>query len=145
MPWRRIGEWRYSATHSLTLSLNGGGSQLHAPDALSPRKAPCTHWIESCVGPRAGLDMVSKRKIPSPAWNRTPIVQTVANRYTDWAIRKGEGKFVPVLNQAPHHEDVLGWRYSAAHSRPQHLKEVTGQLHALAALPPEKEPRVPIG
>jgi hypothetical protein len=27
MPWRHIGEWRYSSMHSLTLVLNGGGSQ----------------------------------------------------------------------------------------------------------------------
>jgi hypothetical protein len=29
-------------------------------------RAPDTHWIGGWVGPRAGLDMVSKRKIPSP-------------------------------------------------------------------------------
>jgi hypothetical protein len=30
---------------------------------------------------------------------------------------KGKGKFVPVLNQAPRHEGVLGeWRYSSTHS-----------------------------
>jgi hypothetical protein len=38
---------------------------------------------------RAGLDAVVKRKIPSPRREsnpRTPIVQPVAQRYTDWAI-----------------------------------------------------------
>jgi hypothetical protein len=41
--------------------------QLHAPDALPPEKEPPgTHWIGDWVGPRAGLDVVSKRKIPSP-------------------------------------------------------------------------------
>jgi hypothetical protein len=42
------------------------------------------------VGPRAVLDAVVKRKIPSPRREsepRTPIVQPVAQRYTDWAIR----------------------------------------------------------
>jgi hypothetical protein len=42
------------------------------------------------VGPRAGLDAVVKRKIPSPRREsnpRTPIVQPVAQRYTDWPIR----------------------------------------------------------
>jgi hypothetical protein len=30
---------------------------------------------------------------------------------------KGKGKVVPVLNQAPHNEDVLGeWRYGSTHS-----------------------------
>jgi hypothetical protein len=41
------------------------------------------------VGPRAVLDAVVKRKIPSPRREsnpRTPIVQPVAQRYTDWAI-----------------------------------------------------------
>jgi hypothetical protein len=41
------------------------------------------------VGPRAVLDTVVKRKIPSFRWEsnpRTPIVQPVAQRYTDRAI-----------------------------------------------------------
>jgi len=39
-------------------------------------------------------------------------------------------------NSAPHNEGVLGeWRYSSTHSL----------TSALAALPPEKEPLVPIG
>jgi hypothetical protein len=36
--------------------------QLHTP---TREGAPGTHWIGGWVGPRAGLDMVSKRKIPS--------------------------------------------------------------------------------
>jgi hypothetical protein len=32
--------------------------QLHAPAALSPGKEPLYHWIEGCVGPRAGLEAV---------------------------------------------------------------------------------------
>jgi hypothetical protein len=38
------------------------------------------------VGPKAGLDMVSKRKISSTRWELNPdhpIVQPVASRYTD--------------------------------------------------------------
>jgi hypothetical protein len=41
------------------------------------------------VGPRAVLDSLVKRKIPSPRLElnpRTPIVQPVAQRYTDSAI-----------------------------------------------------------
>jgi len=37
--------------------------QLHAPAALLPRKEPL--WMGGWVGPRAGLDTVVKRKIPS--------------------------------------------------------------------------------
>jgi hypothetical protein len=60
--------------------------QLHAPAALPLGKVPCTHRIGGWVGPRAFLDAVVKRKIPSPRREsnlRTPIVQPVAQRYTD--------------------------------------------------------------
>jgi hypothetical protein len=53
--------------------------QLHAPAALPQRKAPDTHSIRGWVGPRAVLDAVVKRKVPSPRQesnSRTPIVQT---------------------------------------------------------------------
>jgi hypothetical protein len=58
----------------------GVSGQLHAPD---------THWIGGWVGPRAVLDAVVKRKIPSPRRESNPITQIfqpVAQRYTDWAI-----------------------------------------------------------
>jgi hypothetical protein len=63
-------------------------SQLHAPAALPPgKRAPGTHLI-GLVGPRAVLNAVVK-KIPSSRREsnpRSPIVQPVAQRYTDWAI-----------------------------------------------------------
>jgi len=44
-----------------------------APAALSQGKSPGTHCIGAWVGPRAGLDAVVRRKIPSPATGtRTP-------------------------------------------------------------------------
>jgi hypothetical protein len=49
-------------------------------------RAPGTHWIGGWVGPRAVLDAVVKRNIPSPPREsnpRTPIIQHVAQRYTD--------------------------------------------------------------
>jgi hypothetical protein len=60
--------------------------QLHAPAALPPAKEPLVPvgW----VSPRAVLDAVVKRKIASPRQEsspRTPILQPVAQRYTDWA------------------------------------------------------------
>jgi hypothetical protein len=64
--------------------------QLHSPTALIPReRVSGTHWIGGWAGPRAVLDAVVKRKIPSPQREsnpRTPIVQPVAQRYTDRAI-----------------------------------------------------------
>jgi hypothetical protein len=47
--------------------------QLHAPAALPPReRAADTHWIGGWVGPRAVLDPVVKRKIPSPRRESNP-------------------------------------------------------------------------
>jgi hypothetical protein len=64
--------------------------QLHAPAALPPGKEPPVPFgIGGWVGPRTVLNAVVKRKIPSPRREsnpRTPIVQPVAQRYTDWAI-----------------------------------------------------------
>jgi hypothetical protein len=85
-----LGEWRYSSTHSLTSALDGGEWSDSRTGRFTPReRAPCTHWIGGWVGPRAVLDAVVKRKIPSSHREsnpRTPIVQTLAQRYTDWAI-----------------------------------------------------------
>jgi hypothetical protein len=88
--WRRIGEWRYSFTHSLTSTLYGGEWSASRPGRFTPReRAPGSHWIGGWVSPRAVMDAVVKRKIPSPSRESnptTPIVQPVAQRYTDWAI-----------------------------------------------------------
>jgi hypothetical protein len=60
------------------------------PGRFAPReRAPGTDWIGGWVGPRAVLDAVVKKKIPNlrrKSNPRTPIVQPVAQRYTDWAI-----------------------------------------------------------
>jgi hypothetical protein len=85
-----LGEWMYSSTHSLTSALHGGEWSASRPCRFTPREiVPGTHWIGGWVGIIAVLDAVVKRKIPSPRreWNpRTPIIQPVAQRYTDWAI-----------------------------------------------------------
>jgi hypothetical protein len=83
----RIGEWRYSSTHSLTSAVDGGEWSASRHGRFTPReRATGTHWIGGWVGPRAVLDAVMKRKIPSPRQEsnpRTPIIQPVAQRYTD--------------------------------------------------------------
>jgi hypothetical protein len=85
-----LGDWVYSSTHSLTSALDGGEWLASRPGHFTPReRASGTHWIGGWVGPRAVLEAVVKRKIPSPRREsnpRTPIVQPVALRYTDWAI-----------------------------------------------------------
>jgi hypothetical protein len=74
-------------THSLTSALDGGEWSASRPGRFTPReRAPDTHWIGGWVGPRAVLDAVVNRKIPNPRREpnpRTPIVQPVAQRYTD--------------------------------------------------------------
>jgi hypothetical protein len=91
-PWRRIGEWKYSSTHSLTSELDGGEWLASRPERFTPReRAPGTQCTGGWMGPRAILDAVVKRKITIPRREsnpRTPIVQPVAQRYTDWAVRK---------------------------------------------------------
>jgi hypothetical protein len=52
----------------------------------SQERAPGTHWIEGCVGPKAILDAVVERKISSlrrESNPKTPIVHPLANRFTD--------------------------------------------------------------
>jgi hypothetical protein len=86
---KTYGEWRYSSTHFLTSALDGGEWSASRPGRFTPKeKAAGTHRIGGWVGPRAVLDAMVKRKIPSPRREsnpRTPIVQPVAQRYTDWA------------------------------------------------------------
>jgi hypothetical protein len=62
-----LGECRYSSTHSLTPGLDGGQLSASRPGRFTPKeRAPGTHWIGGWVGPRAVMDTVVKRKIPSP-------------------------------------------------------------------------------
>jgi hypothetical protein len=43
-------------------------------------RAPGTHWIGGWVGPRAGLDAVMKRKIPSPRRESNPKPRIQRNK-----------------------------------------------------------------
>jgi hypothetical protein len=62
-----LGMWRYSSTHSLTSVLYGGEWLASRPSRFTPReRAPDTHWKGGWVGPRAGLDVMVKRRIPNP-------------------------------------------------------------------------------
>jgi hypothetical protein len=52
--------------HSLTLALDGGEWSASRSGHFTPReRIPGTHWMGSWVGPRAVLDAVVERKIPS--------------------------------------------------------------------------------
>jgi hypothetical protein len=51
----------------LTEALDGGEWSASRPGRFNPReRAPGTHWRGGWMGPRAGLDAVVKKKIPSP-------------------------------------------------------------------------------
>jgi hypothetical protein len=75
---------------NFTCLLDRGEWSASRPGRFTPKEgSPGTHWIGGWVGPRAALDAVVKRKIPSPRQESnptTPIVQPVAQRYTNWAI-----------------------------------------------------------
>jgi hypothetical protein len=47
----------------LTLELDGDGWLASRLGRFSPGKNPGTHWIGGWVDPRAGLDVVAKRKV----------------------------------------------------------------------------------
>jgi hypothetical protein len=58
------------------------------------------HWIGGWMGPRA-VWMLSRRDISlAPTGNRTPAVQPVASRYTDWAIPTVCVKWDLVINRS---------------------------------------------
>jgi hypothetical protein len=73
--------------HSLTSALDGGEWLASRPGRFVTREETSgTRWIGGWMGPRAVLDAVVTIKIPSPRREsnpRTPIVQPVAQRYTD--------------------------------------------------------------
>jgi hypothetical protein len=80
-----LGEWKYSSTHSLTSVLDGGEWTASRPRRFTSReRTPGIHWIGDCVGPRAVLDAVVERKIPSPRREskpRTPIIQPLCTEF----------------------------------------------------------------
>jgi hypothetical protein len=79
-----LGEWMLSSTHSLTSILDGGEWSASHFGLFTPQgKIPGTHWIGGRVGPRAGLDTVSKRKISGSRREPNPGVQSVVSRYTN--------------------------------------------------------------
>jgi hypothetical protein len=85
-----LGEWRCNSKHSFASTLIRSEWTASRPDRFTPREwVPGTQWIGGWVGPRAGLDVVSKIKIPSPRRDSKPnhpIILPLVSRYTDWAI-----------------------------------------------------------
>jgi hypothetical protein len=63
MPWRLIGEWRYSSTHFLTAALGGGEWSASRPSSLAPRERAPDNWIGGCV---AVWTRCRRKKFPAP-------------------------------------------------------------------------------
>jgi len=73
--------WGVEVYHHAFLSsgLDGSKTPASRPRRFTPRVgAYGTRRIRSWVGPRAGLDAMVKRKIPTPAGNQTPVFQPLA-------------------------------------------------------------------
>jgi len=63
----------YTATCILNLSARWRRVDSFTSRPLFPReRISCTYWIGAWVGPRACLNAVSKRKIPSPCQESNP-------------------------------------------------------------------------
>jgi hypothetical protein len=59
--------------YALTSALSGGKWLASRFGRFTPRKSsPGIIWIGGCVGPRAGLVEVAKRKIPYLCWESNP-------------------------------------------------------------------------
>jgi hypothetical protein len=62
----------------LTSVLDGGEwSALHSGSFTPRERAPGTHWKGGWVVPRAGLDVMVKRKFPCPCRNLTLFVYPI--------------------------------------------------------------------
>jgi hypothetical protein len=57
-----MGEWRYSST-IFDFRTGGEWSASRPGRFTTEKRAPGTHSIGGCVGPRSGLEAVKKRKI----------------------------------------------------------------------------------
>jgi hypothetical protein len=92
-------------------------------------RAPGTHWIGDCLGPKAGLDAVARRKNPNPCRESNPshsvdslVTHCCANPIT---IRLNEVEFRTSRRTAP----------SAACSRPSaFISDVMRLMHRECSL-----------
>jgi hypothetical protein len=90
---RRVGVTELIILNDFYISvLDGCASMLWLPLAALPQRKdvalfPVTDGIESClVGPRAGLDVITNRKVPERSGNLMLPLQAISNHFTDGAI-----------------------------------------------------------
>jgi hypothetical protein len=85
----------------------GVGGQRHAPDALPPAKTRYPLY-RRLGGPQSRSERV--RKISHPPRFNPRTVQTVASRYTDWAIPAHSITLIPALRPSNHFDSLCFWR-----------------------------------
>jgi hypothetical protein len=86
MPWRCLGERRYSSHSFLTSALDRLNGQSHALATLySQRKdrLPATDWPVSSVDLRAGLDAEARENPLPPSGTEPWFFESVFRHYTD--------------------------------------------------------------
>jgi hypothetical protein len=71
----------------LTSALDGGKLSASRSGRFTPReRAPDTHWIGDWVDPQSPSGRGGEEKNSQPCWEsnpRTPLIQPVAQHYTD--------------------------------------------------------------
>jgi hypothetical protein len=98
----------------LNSTLDGGEWSASQTRRLTPRERDSgTHWIGGWMGLGTGLDTATKRKHTyhcreSNLGYSARTLVTVITELSRILPNMSKGKFVPVLNQVPSHEDALG-------------------------------------
>jgi len=76
-------------------------------DYFTSEKMHGIHWLVVRVDARAGVDVVAKRRIPAPAGNRTPVVQTYPFTLTT-ELPRITGGYGPVVGSSEHNNEPSG-------------------------------------
>jgi hypothetical protein len=85
MPWRHMGEFKYSST-ILDIGTRWMWAVSFTPRPLYPRRNCARYPLDMRVGgPKSQSRRCGEEKNLSPTWIGTPGVQPVARRWTDWA------------------------------------------------------------
>jgi hypothetical protein len=86
MPWRHMGEWRYSST-ILDLGTRWRWAISFTPRMLYPRgNCPRYPLDRRLSGPQSRSGRCGEERNLPPVVSRTPAVQPVARHHADWAI-----------------------------------------------------------
>jgi hypothetical protein len=123
MPWRRLGERRYSSYSFFTSALDGDEWSESCPShALAPGKGPAVPivleagWVPEPVWTQR-LEEKSTRLCQGLNLNR-PVVQPVDRYCTDWATRLTWYLYFHPVNRHQHRPEVDVYRSKEGHFLP---------------------------